>query len=85
MEGQNGSGVKVYQEQDDAPPGREGNGLPKRFLKVPEVCEILRPSRAAVYALMAEGRLTFHQFGRSRRVSEGALRDYLANTEVKAK
>ncbi len=56
-----------------------GGNLPGgKFLTVAEVASILRLSKMSVYRLIHSGQLEAVQFGRSFRVSEKALNDYLA-------
>ena len=49
-----------------------------KFLTVAEVAAIVRLSKMSVYRLIHSGQLEAVQFGRSFRVSEKALNDYLA-------
>ncbi|WP_035772875.1 helix-turn-helix domain-containing protein [Arthrobacter sp. Br18] len=51
--------------------------LPRDLLTVAEVAGIMRVSRMTVYRLLQSGALTGVRFGRSYRVSESALQQYL--------
>ena len=56
-----------------------GASLPGgKFLTVAEVATIVRLSKMSVYRLIHSGTLEAVQFGRSFRVSEKSLNDYLA-------
>ena len=56
-----------------------GANLPGgKFLTVAEVAAIVRLSKMSVYRLIHSGSLEAVQFGRSFRVSEKSLNDYLA-------
>jgi excisionase family DNA binding protein len=52
-------------------------GSTPKFLTVAEVADTLRVSRMSVYRLIHGGQLEAVQFGRSFRISEGALEAYL--------
>ncbi len=58
---------------------RLGGGLPTgKFLTVAEVAATVRLSKMSVYRLIHSGQLEAVQFGRSFRISEQALDEYLA-------
>ena len=61
-----------------------GGGAASRFLTVAEVAATLRVSKMSVYRLIHGGQLEAVQFGRSFRVSEKALDDYLAKAYYNA-
>ncbi|GGM04127.1 excisionase [Nakamurella endophytica] len=48
-----------------------------KFLTVAEVAAVMRVSRMTVYRLVHSGELPAHRFGRSFRVPERAVHDYL--------
>ena len=54
------------------------------FLTVAEVARIMRVSRMTVYRLVHDGKLPAVQVGRSMRIPEEAVRDYLRDAMVKA-
>ena len=53
-----------------------------QLLTVVEVAERLRLSRTAVYELVMSGRLASLKLGKSRRVSEAALHEFIARQAV---
>ena len=53
-----------------------------RFLTVVEVAAIMRVSKMTVYRLVHGGELAAVRVGRSFRVPEGAVRDYLAGART---
>ena len=63
-------------ERSGVTPIPSGSSTPK-FLTVAEVAETLRVSRMSVYRLIHSGTLEAVQFGRSFRVSQAALDEYL--------
>jgi excisionase family DNA binding protein len=67
--------------RDDRPPGepttRESNLSEMRFLTVAEVATLMRVSRMTVYRLVHSGELPAVRVGRSFRVPERAVHDYL--------
>jgi excisionase family DNA binding protein len=54
------------------------------FLTVAEVARIMRVSRMTVYRLVPDGKLPAVQVGRSMRIPEEAVRDYLRDAMVQA-
>lgn len=54
------------------------------MLTVPEAAQRLRLSQAKVRALIGEGALGHHRFGRAVRVAEDDLEDFLKRTRVRA-
>ena len=54
------------------------------FLTVAEVARIMRVSRMTVYRLVHDGKLPAVQVGRSMRIPEEAVRDYLRDSMVQA-
>jgi excisionase family DNA binding protein len=61
-----------------------GNLGDVRFLKVAEVATLMRVSRMTVYRLVHSGELPAVQIGRSFRVPEQAVHDYLRNAYIEA-
>lgn len=57
-------------------------GLQVRFLTVAEVAAIMRVSKMTVYRLVQAGSLPAVRVGRSYRVPEKAVRDYLRDAYV---
>lgn len=53
-----------------------------RFLTVAEVAEVMRVSKMTVYRLVHSGTLPAVQVGRSFRIPEGAVHDYLRESFV---
>lgn len=53
-----------------------------RFLTVAEVAEVMRVSRMTVYRLVHSGEMPAVQFGRSYRVPESAVEQYLRAASV---
>jgi excisionase family DNA binding protein len=53
-----------------------------QLLTVPEVAERLRLSRTAVYELLMSGRLASLKLGKSRRVNERALHEFINRQAV---
>ncbi|MBG6216499.1 excisionase family DNA binding protein [Arthrobacter sp. CAN_A6] len=51
--------------------------LPRDLLTVAEVAEVMRVSKMTVYRLLQSGALDGIRFGRSYRVSESAIQQYL--------
>jgi excisionase family DNA binding protein len=56
-----------------------------QMLKIDEACAIAKVSRSSVYEAMDSGRLAFVKLGRSRRIPESALREYLKRAWVPAR
>lgn len=63
-------------EEQDAPLGQ------MRFLTVAEVAEAMRVSKMTVYRLVHAGTLPAVQVGRSFRIPEQAVQDYLRDSYV---
>ena len=67
--------------RDDRPPGetppRDPTLAEMRFLTVAEVAQLMRVSRMTVYRLVHSGELPAVRVGRSFRVPERAVHDYL--------
>lgn len=55
-----------------------------RFLTVAEVAAIMRVSKMTVYRLVHSGELPAARFGRSYRVPENAVHDYLRDAFIEA-
>ena len=55
-----------------------------RFLTVAEVASIMRVSKMTVYRLVHSGELPAARFGRSYRVPENAVHDYLRDAFIEA-
>ncbi|MFL6115420.1 MAG: helix-turn-helix domain-containing protein [Catenulispora sp.] len=55
-----------------------------RLYDIPDLCRILRLSRSVIYEQIRAGRLRTVKQGRSRRVSEKAVYDYIALLESEA-
>lgn len=53
-----------------------------RFLTVAEVAYLTRLSKATVYRLVRAGRIPAVRFGRSYRVTEAAVHEYIAGAGV---
>lgn len=60
----------------------ESNFSDVRFLTVSEVAEVMRVSKMTVYRLVHSGELPAVQFGRSYRVPESAVTDYVKEARV---
>ncbi len=61
----------------------DGNNFSEvQFLTVAEVAEIMRVSRMTVYRLVHAGDLPAVQFGRSYRVPESAVEEFLHDAQV---
>ncbi|MET1034566.1 MAG: helix-turn-helix domain-containing protein [Arthrobacter sp.] len=52
------------------------------FMTVAEVADVMRVSKMTVYRLVHSGELPAVRFGRSYRVPEGAVEDYLRTARV---
>jgi excisionase family DNA binding protein len=57
---------------------------PKALYRVSEAMEVLGMSRNAIYELIRSGRLRSVKEGRSRRIPESAITDYVALLEREA-
>jgi excisionase family DNA binding protein len=72
----------------DAPPApaapREGPLAQVKFLTVAEVAALMRVSKMTVYRLVHSGELTAVRVGRSFRVPEKAVHDYLRDAFIEA-
>lgn len=60
----------------------EKNFSDVRFLTVSEVADVMRVSKMTVYRLIHSGEMPAVQFGRSYRVPESAVTDYLKGARV---
>jgi excisionase family DNA binding protein len=60
----------------------DGNFSDVQFLTVAEVAEVLRVSKMTVYRLVHSGELPAVQFGRSYRVPESAVTEYVRHAQV---
>lgn len=60
----------------------ERNFSDVRFLTVSEVAEVMRVSKMTVYRLIHSGEMPAVQFGRSYRVPESAVTEYLKEARV---
>jgi excisionase family DNA binding protein len=61
----------------------DGDGQPSpRFLTVAEVAYLTRLSKATVYRLVRAGRIPAVRFGRSYRVTEAAVDEYIENAAL---
>ncbi|WP_188941933.1 helix-turn-helix domain-containing protein [Nakamurella endophytica] len=63
--------------QTNEPGSRDSPLSEMKFLTVAEVAAVMRVSRMTVYRLVHSGELPAHRFGRSFRVPERAVHDYL--------
>ena len=61
---------------------QERNFSDVRFLTVSEVAEVMRVSKMTVYRLIHSGEMPAVQFGRSYRVPESAVTEYLKEARV---
>jgi excisionase family DNA binding protein len=52
--------------------------LVKLLYSVDETCQVLSIKRSKLYELLAAGEIASVKIGKSRRISEAALRDYVA-------
>ena len=55
-----------------------------RFLTVAEVAELMRVSKMTVYRLVHSGQMPAVQFGRSYRVPESAVEQYVRSASVES-
>ena len=77
--------------RSDGPHDREGQmagarrdrGIAGGLLTVSEVADVLRVSTMTVYRLIQSGEITAIRVGKSYRISEPELQDYLASGEVR--
>ncbi|CAM3124808.1 Helix-turn-helix domain protein [Arthrobacter ulcerisalmonis] len=60
----------------------EQNFSNSKFLTVAEVAEVMRVSKMTVYRLVHAGEMPAVRFGRSYRVPEAAVENYLRNAVV---
>lgn len=67
-----------------AAPSREGPLAQVKFLTVAEVAALMRVSKMTVYRLVHSGELTAVRVGRSFRVPEKAVHDYLRDAFIEA-
>ncbi len=67
-----------------APMSPSGNLSEVRFLTVAEVATLMRVSKMTVYRLVHGGELTAVRVGRSFRVPEQAVHDYLRDAFIEA-
>ena len=65
-------------------PAGDGGGHVVRFLTVAEVATAMRVSRMTVYRLVHAGTLPAVQVGRSFRIPEQAVHDYLRESYIQA-
>ena len=65
-------------------PPREGPLAQVKFLTVAEVAALMRVSKMTVYRLVHSGELTAARVGRSFRVPEKAVHDYLRDAFIEA-
>ncbi|MBM7791290.1 helix-turn-helix domain-containing protein [Tenggerimyces flavus] len=71
-------------ERPDRPAGGGGPISEARFLTVAEVAAAMRVSKMTVYRLVHAGELPAHQVGRSFRIPERAVHDYLRDSFYQA-
>ncbi len=64
--------------------GDKSDPLDVRFLTVAEVAAVMRVSRMTVYRLVHAGTLPAVQVGRSFRIPEQAVQDYLRDSFIQA-
>jgi len=65
--------------------GAFGDGLAEvRFLTVAEVASVMRVSKMTVYRMVHSGELPAVQVGRSFRITEKAVHDYLRGAFIEA-
>ena len=57
----------------------------ERYLTLPEVAERLKVSRRTLYRWIKSGDLNAYQFGREYRITESALKDFLAAHRFRAR
>jgi excisionase family DNA binding protein len=69
---------------DPGPRPRGSGRTDVTFLTVAEVAAIMRVSKMTVYRLVHDGRLPALQVGRSFRIPESAVADYLRDAYVQA-
>ena len=62
--------------------GDAGNFANAHFMTVAEVAEVMRVSKMTVYRLVHSGELPAVRFGRSYRVPETAVEEYLRTARV---
>ncbi|MET8140402.1 helix-turn-helix domain-containing protein [Sphaerisporangium sp. NPDC005288] len=55
-----------------------------RLYSIPDAMRVLRLGRTVIYELMRSGRLRSVREGRARRITAGAIRDYVALLEREA-
>jgi excisionase family DNA binding protein len=67
-----------------AVPSRDGPLAQVKFLTVAEVAALMRVSKMTVYRLVHSGELTAVRVGRSFRVPEKAVHDYLRDAFIEA-
>lgn len=60
----------------------ENNFSDVQFLTVSEVAQVMRVSKMTVYRLVHSGEMPAVQFGRSYRVPESAVTDYVKDARV---
>jgi len=58
--------------------------MDKALLRIPEVCEVLGLSRAAVYTLLQRGELRAVKIGTARRIPTSAIDEFVARKQQEA-
>jgi excisionase family DNA binding protein len=57
---------------------------PSRYLTIAEVAEVLRVSKMTVYRLVQAHTLAYVRFGKSYRIPENAVEDFIRKAEASA-
>jgi len=76
--------VRCMMASTNGPAGNSGDISEVKFLTVAEVATVMRVSKMTVYRLVHSGELTAVRVGRSFRVPEKAVHDYLRDAFIEA-
>ena len=76
--------VRCMMASSNGPAGNPGDISEVKFLTVAEVATVMRVSKMTVYRLVHSGELTAVRVGRSFRVPEKAVHDYLRDAFIEA-
>ena len=76
--------VRCMMASTNGPAGNSGDISEVKFLTVAEVATVMRVSKMTVYRLVHSGELTAVRVGRSFRVPEKAVHDYLRDAYIEA-
>ena len=76
--------VRCNMASSSGPTGRPGDISEVRFLTVAEVASVMRVSKMTVYRLVHSGELPAVRVGRSFRVPEDAVNEYLKKSFYQA-